>query len=215
MKQIIFTQTQSGDRTNIMSSFQLWSKDKFLEQAFSDKNYGRYRYGYVDDGWVSLLKDMSLEEFHSVFSSTEIQKFTPEMITDMFKKEISEVYGEHKLKAQIKTLTVKQLERGRIYEDLSGVQYLYLGKIRKITIKDTGAYNGKSEEILEGHGFKYLWRDKKEFKSEDIPNVEVLKGVKKLIESNRENLILESEYELVKQKTLYGSYNLKYKLELL
>jgi|SRR5690349_20135418 len=101
----IFTLTESGDRTNSIASFPLWNKQMFLDNIKQGKNYGRYRYGQIG-GSVSLLKDMHLEEFDSVFSPAD---FTTKEITQIFRKEISEKYGEHAEKAKIKPLSKKEL----------------------------------------------------------------------------------------------------------
>jgi hypothetical protein len=106
----IFTTTSSGDRTNIMASFPLWNKEMFLKSVKSGGNYGRYRYGKIG-GYISLVKDMLLEEFDQVFSPDE---FTTKEITEIFRKEISLKYGEHAEKAKIKPLTKKRF-RKRLY----------------------------------------------------------------------------------------------------
>jgi hypothetical protein len=206
MKQIIFTETSSGDRTNIMSSFQLWSKESFLKQilATEKKYHGRYRYGYVDGAWVSLLKDMSLSEFEEVFSTDEIEKFTPEQITEFFRKEISEKYGEHKIKAAIKLLSKKELVKGTVYEDLQGVQYLYLGK-GKLKIEQNPGY-GKNElkEEKQGEVFSYTYGEK-EFSNSDLTGINVIKGIKKLVKPIRQVALLD-EYTYTQNKG-WGRYN--------
>ena len=213
MTQIIFTETQTATKTNIAASFQFWSKETFLKEAYAVKKYhGRYRYGYVDDGWVKLVKDMSLEEFESVFSPAEIDNFTTEQITQIFRKEISEKYGEHKVKAEIKTLSKKELVKGTVYTDLNGYKYLYLGK-GKIRIERNPGY-GRNElkEEKEGEVFKSMSTDTP-FTDSHITTVDVLKGIKKLVKPIR-TVELKDSYSHTVPKTGYRYYNEFYTLEL-
>lgn len=174
-EQYIFTETASGDRTNIMSSFPLWDKEMFLERVKSQKSkyHGRYRYGKIG-GYVSLLKDMLLEEFEQVFSADD---FTIEQITEIFRKEISEKYGKHAEDKKIKPLSKKELERGCVYKDFSGSEWLYYGEVEQIT--DTtylkSQYNKKPVNIETGLGFAW-------YHSEYKPSagITVLKSPKKL-----------------------------------
>lgn len=193
IEQYIFTITASGDRTNIIASFPLWNKQMFLESVKQGKNYGRYRYGKIG-GYISLLKDMYLEEFDSIFSPAE---FTSKEITQIFRKEISEKYGEHAEKAKIKPLSKKELERGCVYEDFSGHKYIYFGEVEQ-TIDGTYLKHYQSEkkplEINKGYGFDRYWRA---IPSEHIldANIDILKSPKKLmkrVEGIKFNL--ESEY---------------------
>ena len=159
IEQYIFTETASGDRTNIMSSFPLWNKEMFLEQVKNQKSkyHGRYRYGKVG-GYVSLLKDMYLEEFESVFSADE---FTVEQITEIFRKEISEKYGKHAEDKKIKPLTKKELERGCVYEDFQGRKWLYYGEVEKIydaTYLRTYQSDKRPLETEIGLGFQSYYR---------------------------------------------------------
>jgi len=173
-KQYIFTSTTSGDRTNIMASFQLWDKEMFMEDMKKNSHYGRYRYGAIG-GWVNLLKDMPLEEFDTVFDAEE---FTKEQITSLFRKDISLKYGMHGEQAKIKPLGKKDLERGCVYETVSGRQYLYLGELEKIT-DSTYLKNYQSEkkpvEVERGFGFIWWYENRKI----DVCEAEVLKSIKK------------------------------------
>lgn len=178
-KQIVFTQTTSGDRTNIMSSFQLWSKETFLKKVKEDNSYGRYRYGYIDGGYVSLLKDMRLDEFETVFDPTF---FNPAEITEIFRKEISEKYGEHKAKKELKSLKKSEIERGYTYLDVNGNEWLYLGQVEQTTDKTylrTYQSEKKPVEVVTGNGFidsYYIDRP------QSYPiNVDVIKSMKKLV----------------------------------
>lgn len=175
-REYIFMETSSGGRTNIMSSFQLWDKEMFVKQVKKQKKYhGRYRYGKIGCS-VKLVKDMSLDEFHFLFKPEE---FTKEQITDIFKKEISLKYGLHEQQAKIKLLGKKQLEKGSVYEASTGQQYLYLGKVERITDK-TYLKLYKSEKkpftIETGLGFiRYR-------KGGISPNeVDIVKSIKKLV----------------------------------
>lgn len=185
----IFTVTASGDRTNIMASFPLWDKQMFLENVKQGKNYGRYRYGKIG-GYVSLLKDMYLEEFDSVFSPAE---FTAKEITQIFRKEVSEKYGEHAEKALIKPLSKKELERGCVYLDFNGREYIYFGEVEQ-TIDKTYLKSYQSEkkplEVLRGFGFEWYY-DGRTFDA----RIDVLKSPKKLMKKvEGVKIELESEY---------------------
>jgi len=214
MNQIIFTETHRATRTNIAASFEFWSKEKFLINVKEKKQYSSlYRYGYVDSGWVKLTKDMSLEEFETVFTPAEIESFSAKQITAFFRKEISEKYGEHKIKAAIKTLTKKELQRGIIYEDINGIKYLYLGKVRLLTEQNPGYGKNEVKEDKTGEGFKY-WYSEKEFEDKDCPNVDVLKGIKKLVKAVG-TIDLKENYSYMHPKNGYHYYNTTYTLTLI
>lgn len=177
-KEYIFMETASGDRTNIMASFQLWNKEMFMDQIKKQSKYhGRYRYGTIG-GYVSLVKDMSLEEFDSIFSPAE---FTKEQITDIFRKEISLKYGIHGEQAKIRPLGKKDLERGFTYETVTGDQYIYLGEVEQITDKTyLKSYQSekKSLEIEKGFGFASPWQYKN-YPDSLAGSVDVLKSIRK------------------------------------
>lgn len=215
--QIVFTETSSGDRTNIMSSFQLWSKETFLEKAQDSKRrHSRYRYGYIDKGYVSLLKDMMLDEFEQVFTQDEINQFSPEQVTEIFRKEISEKYGEHRLKAQLKSLKPSEIKRGCIYKDVNGKDWLYLGKVKQETDKtylQTYQSNKKPIEIKEGNGFiKWNIENTKQYPV----NVDIIKGMKKLTSlSDKPEIKLEDEYIYESGRMAYSFSEKRVKLTLL
>lgn len=185
----IFTVTSNGDRTNIMSSFPLWNKQMFLDNVKQGKNNGRYRYGMIG-GYISLLKEMYLEEFEQVFSPAE---FTSKEITEVFRKEISEKYGEHAEKAKIKPLSKKELERGCVYEDFSKGKWLYYGEVEQIIDKTylrTYQYDEKTLEINKGFGFHYYYNG-----INLTSNITVLKSPKKLMKKIENlNIHLEEQY---------------------
>ena len=209
MKDIyIFTETASGDRTNIMSSFPLWNKEMFLEKVRNQyKHIGRYRYGKIG-GYVSLLKDMSLEEFESVFSPND---FTINQITELFRKEISEKYGKHAEDKKIKPLSKKELERGCVYEDFQGNKWIYYGEVEQQldrTYLRTYQSGKKPVEIKTGLGFKLYYSGEK-----PSAVVDIIKSPKKLktkIENIKFELSSKYTYETGK---MYFQY-MEYKLEL-
>jgi hypothetical protein len=175
----IFTVTASGDRTNIMASFPLWDKEMFLENVKQGKNYGRYRYGKIG-GYVSLLKDMLLEEFDSVFVAED---FTVKEVTQIFRKEISEKYGEHAEKSKIKPISKKELERGCTYEDFSGGKWVYLGEVEQVTDRTyLKRYQSEKKPLEVVKGFGYMdnyYIDKYTYRTATY--VTVLKSPKKLM----------------------------------
>jgi hypothetical protein len=172
----VFTCTASGDRTNILASFPLWDKEMFLASIKEGMNGGRYRYGKIG-GYMHLLKEMSLEEFHQVFSP---ELFTTQEITRLFRVDISAVYGEHAIKAKIKALPKKELERGCVYKDVNGTEFLYFGEVEK-TIDKTYKKNYPSQkkpvEVEKGYGFEWYYKNRG-FNA----NITILKSIKKLVE---------------------------------
>ncbi len=186
----IFTQTTTGARTNITANFPIWDKKMFVEHVKSGKGYGRYRYSAIG-GYMDLLKGMSLEEFEQVFSSED---FTTEEITGLFRKEISEKYGEHVEKAKIKPLSKKVLERGCIYKDFSGSTWLYLGEVEQtVDITYTKKYQSDKRPniVTKGYGFQHWWRS-------DNPvscDPHIIQSPKRLAEKvDGEKIELEAEY---------------------
>lgn len=202
---LIFIPTFSGDRTNIMAGFQLLSKEQFLKGIKDSKLSGRIRYGKVG-GWVSLLKEMHLDEFEENFSPEE---FTKEEITELFRKDISMKYGIHGEKAKIKPLTKKELEPGFIYTDFTGNDYLYLGEVERVvdaTYLKTYQSGKKPITIEKGLGFIW-WYNNKEVKAN---NVYVLKGIKKFIKrADFPQIKLEQEYAYESGKMTYSSNECK------
>ncbi len=194
----IFTVTASGDRTNIMADFPLWNKEMFLENVKKGKNYGRYRYGKIG-GYMSLLKNMLLEEFDQVFSPEE---FTAKKITELFRKEISLKYGEHAEKAKIKPISKKDLERGCVYKDFSGTSWLYFGEVEKTldkTYKKRYQSEKKPIEVEKGYGFDWYYENR----AIDA-NIYVLKNPKKLMEKvEGVKIELKPEYVLESSRGYY------------
>ena len=163
MEKYIFTKTSSGDRTNIMATFPLWTKNMFLKDVKNSQDRGRYRYGKLGE-YISLLKDMRLEEFNEVFSKED---FTDSELKLLFRKEISENFLE---KVTIKALPKKDIVRGYVYEDLSGYKWLHYGKVRR-----TVTVSGKEKFVEEGFGFTQVYQEPVEPKH----YATILKTVKK------------------------------------
>lgn len=206
----VFTNTTSGDRTNIMSSFPLWNKEMFIADIKKGDHSGRYRYGKIG-GYMNLLKEMSLQEFNEVFS---LNTFTTEEITSLFRKEISLVYGEHAEKAKIKPLSKKDLERGCVYRDFSGVEFLYLGEVEETTdktYKKLYSSEKKPLEVEKGYGFSWYYQGMKIGN-----NINILKSPKRLMEKVADiKLNLEPEYNLEITKSFYVKEYWKITLRLL
>lgn len=208
----IFTETASGDRTNIMSSFPLWNKEMFLERVRNQqsKYHGRYRYGKIG-GYVSLLKDMNLEEFESVFSADD---FTTEQISKIFRKEISEKYGKHAEDKKVKPLSKKELERGCVYEDFQGKKWLYYGEVEQVTdhtYLKTYQSEKKTVEVKTGLGFQSYYRA--DHKPSAI--LDVIKSPKKLktkVENIKFDLNNKYTYETGKRNYSWNEYKIELNL---
>lgn len=202
---LIFIPTFSGDRTNIMAGFQLLSKGQFLQGVKDSKLSGRIRYGKVG-GWVSLLKEMHLDEFEENFSADEFSKGE---ITELFRKDISMKYGIHGEKAEIKPLTKKELKPGFIYTDFTGNDYLYLGEVEMetdSTYLKTYQSDRKPIEVQRGLGF-IRWYNNQEVKAGSI---QVLKGIKKFIKkADFPQIKLEKEYVYESGKMAYHYHERK------
>lgn len=211
-EQHIFIETASGDRTNIMSSFPLWNKEMFLDIVKNQKSkyHGRYRYGKIG-GYVSLLKDMYLEEFELIFSAEE---FTTEQVTEIFRKEISEKYGTHAEDKKIKPLSKKELERGCVYEDFQGLKWLYYGEVEQITdttYLKTYQSDKKPLKVKIGLGFQHYWRE--EYKPSVI--LDIIKSPKKLkkkVENIKIELDSKSVYETGKRSHIRSEYKIELNL---
>lgn len=202
-KQYIFTKTHSGDKTNIMSSFPLWDINMFLKEVSDKKGWReRFRYGYIG-GTMELLKDMRLEEFEQVFSG---HNFTPEQITELFRKEISEKYGKHKELKEIVPLKKKDLVRGGVYLDLNNNRVLYLGNIEREEFNT----KNNTKNIKIGNGFSYLY-DTLPF---DIirNSIDIVSGIRKLKEYTGEVMELEKEYNFQSNSWYYGIIKTKFTL---
>lgn len=184
MKQYIFTKTSSGDRTNILTSFPLWSISMFIEDVKKGPNRDRYRYGPIG-GNMNLVKDMMLVEFELLFDPST---FTSEEITRVFRKEVSLKYGEHRIKKTLKHMPPKEVIRGNSYKDHNGGVWFFLGSVKRVEKEDTY----RNPRIKEEEGFGYI----RSVKYEDriSRNVEILKSKKKFISKCEEQFNFESVY---------------------
>jgi hypothetical protein len=206
----VFTCTESGDKTNIIASFPLWDKGMFLASVKESIKKGRYRYGKIG-GYMHLLKDMKLEEFNELFPAGT---FTEKEVTSLFRKEISLVYGEHAVKAKIKAIPKRELERGCVYKDVNGAEYLYFGEVEKTidkTYQERYASDKKPIEVEKGYGFEWYYNSKK-----IDANITVLKSPKKLVEKVEGIKIdLKEEYVLENSRDYYTREHWKTTLRLL
>ena len=194
MKQYIFTKTSSGDRTNILTSFPLWSVEMFIEDVKKGPNRDRYRYGPIG-GNMNLVKDMLLVEFELLF---DLRSFTSEEITRVFRKEISLKYGEHRIKETLKYISSKEVVKGNSYIDHNGEIWFFLGSVKRVKKEN----NFRDPFIKEEEGFGYIYRsvDTNKIASE----VEVFKTKKRFISKCEEQFKFESEYT---HTTTPGYYN--------
>lgn len=209
--EIIFIKTHSGARTNIMANFSLMNKEMFLEDVRDTKKgcWDSYRFGKIG-GTVDNLKFMSLEDFEATF---EPNTFTPEQVTNLFRKEISVKYGEHKDLLDIKPLKKSELVVGMTYKDFSGVNYLYLGKVVK-SIKHLESWRNGSDKVEEGHGF--LWTSgsgSRTIDNQTVVGCDVLKSIKRLKESaNLPKIELKGEYEHTRHEYIRGQVKINVKI---
>lgn len=181
MKQYIFTKTYNSGR-GMHTGFPIWDIEMFLKDVSENgkESLNMYRYGCIG-GYMHNLKDMSLEEFEKIFPE---HPFTEDQITELFRKEVSLKYGEHKQKALLKAIPKKDLIKGRQYNDLSGSAWVYLGEVEKTVNKM--AYKSEWEikrrnyvpEVTIGYGFIPAWRLRY---NEHADNTQVLKTIKKLV----------------------------------
>jgi hypothetical protein len=154
---------------------QVYDLDKMIELIKSenkDRYYlGTFRYAKVNEGSTNLLKHMTLDEFEELFGA---DLFTSEEITQYFKKEISDKYGEHARIKKLDRIPKKDLEIGCVYIENSSGYFLYLGKIKGYlytTSKKGNWYIGDKpakKEEFEGYCYKSLWRLNQNLNLEEI-----------------------------------------------
>lgn len=197
--------THRGDRTNIMANFKVVTKEDFIAYINEGKAkpyWGeQYRYARIG-GLAKNLKDMLLKEYNEVFKP---DTFTPNQVTGLFRKEISEAYGEHKEWNKAKPLSSKELVVGGVYKDVKGNIEVYLGKVlfTQVPIKDS--YNDSREtSIREGYGWYSFWakdvNNLNEYLAEyglgyPLKNGSVLKSNRKVYEYTGVTLDLPKVYE--------------------
>jgi len=185
MENYVFMVTHRGDRTNIMANFKVLYKEEFLKYISSLKksSYGeQYRYAKVG-GFAYNLKEMQLVEFDTVFGKDD---FTTEQITAMFRKDISEVYGLHKQRKELKNISSKDLVRGGIYKKADGKFELYLGDVERTTTISPDTWGRKQEPTTQmGKGWRYIW-DREEHTEKQlkdyVSNCDILKTNRKVVE---------------------------------
>lgn len=188
MKDYIFIKSQSGDRTNILSNFEVMDREKFIETITKeDKRSWRedYRYSRIN-GRADNIKGMSLQEFEEVFHDC-LNLFSPELVTRVFRKEISEVYGEHKLRKEKKNISQKDLVKGGLYLDAKGDMHLYLGDVTHTTKQVVFRYRRRDDSELSGKGWLCISEydlkrigDGKVLEEEDYEYLSVLKTNRKV-----------------------------------
>jgi len=210
MENYIFMVTHRGDRTNIMAGFQVLDKQGFIKYLKSIDKKGwreQYRYSKIG-GYAGNLKEMQLSEFNNVFLSDD---FTPEQVTELFRKNISEVYGLHKQRNELKNLSSKDLIRGGIYKKSDGDLELYLGDVKRQTIKQPYSRFDREEKLPEecGKGWKSLRYENIDFEKGGIlenmlKTCDVLKTNRKVVEFTGKIIELPNT---ATHKWSYGYYN--------
>lgn len=159
-----------------MAYFQLLDKQAIITEIKKGTN-GNIRYGKLG-GYVHLLKDMDLEEYETEFADAG---FTEKEVSRYFRKEISEKYGEHKTRNEMKILGIKHLKPMYVYKDIYGYEWLFLGKVHRIT---TSEWKSKNEDIT-GNGFIRLYNSDKPLEDYRFYGCDILKTSKKLVEELR------------------------------
>jgi hypothetical protein len=131
------------------------------------------RYAQIGKGPAEKLKSMSLELFNKLFDAS---MFTPKEITEYFRKEISEKYGEHKTRENPKGIKKSQLEIGRVYETEGEDKYIYFGKVNYTKSYPSKKYsNGNWEDVINsvtdiGYLHVYVRNNKIKFEEYIYPN---------------------------------------------
>jgi hypothetical protein len=117
-------------------------------------------------------------------------------------------------KLKLNHLQKKDLERGCIYKDFNGAQYLYFGEVEKTTdttYKEIYQSKKKPIEIKKGYGFEWYYENRG-FNAD----IDVLKSPKKLMEKvEGVKIDLKSEYVLETSKGYYRKEEWKITLKLL
>ncbi len=165
----VFMITQRGDRTNIMANFQLLSTEGIIEEIKNSKKRwgGSIRYGQLG-GTVSNLKDMLLTEYEPLFKDAD---FTPEQVSQFFRKEISEIYGKHKIMNESVRIPKKDLEIGRLYELVNGDKVFYFGKISGTLYTPARKYSSYRNDDEPSTRELYGYLDMNGYKVEEKTNI--------------------------------------------
>lgn len=203
--QPIFLSTSGTSRGGIASYMNMFTKEQFINEVLkrTTKSWGTWRYG-MPGSYVCLLKDMDLKEFEQYFdvcAEPRICPFSEKLVTQLFRKEISLIYGEHKRISKIPLLKKSQLKIGGIYKQNSDDSwgYLYLGKVEKCKTQYNNRTYKNESQYVRGIGFTSVnLREGKIQESgldENIACTYILAGMKKLVEdTGLTYLPLKSEY---------------------
>ncbi|WNN12418.1 hypothetical protein MA9V2_169 [Chryseobacterium phage MA9V-2] len=152
--QVVYFKTTTG-RYGIHAGFLVFNKEQIIKTIKDDSYSGSIRYGIADGKTQSgLLSQMPIELFESEFPD-HLKLFTAKQITAKFSKAISEKYGEHKIKAAIKTLKPSELKPGFIYQDKDGHNEVFLGKA---TWTESHTKANKANVEKEGYAFMRMWQ---------------------------------------------------------
>lgn len=211
-KQIIFFETQSGARTNIMANFQILDKAAFIHKVYhsgvKSSYWSMFRYGYVG-GFADNLKGMTLEEFESEFTSADSCEFSKEQVDRLFRKEICMKWGTAGERAAIKPLKKSELKIGHTYIDFSGVSYLFMGRAKRVIVRP-------GRDIITEEGFGFLHNTSWNIESLDSTacGLDIIKSIKRLEKaSDQPFVVLKPIYSGIVQG--YFSSVGKYTIELL
>lgn len=138
----IFILSHRGDRTNIMADFKVLSLPMVVKSIKADK-YGQYRYAKIG-GTSSIMSGMSLKEYNTLFKDVG---FTPKQVSKHFSSEISKIYGVKAIQNSKRKLKRKELEVGRVYEELNGSKSIYFGKCKVTGCHKRTSHWQESESI--------------------------------------------------------------------
>jgi len=101
------------------------------------------------------LKCMSLKQYGELFLDAG---FSKKQITSNFRKEISEKYGEHADRKEMKRIPKKQLVPGQSYKVDSGDEFLFLGKCHvKIHRPENSSYLRRRIEAVDLEYTEYIY----------------------------------------------------------
>jgi len=140
--QYIFIITRSGDRSNILSYFQVITKEDFISviKTLEKKDWCTvYRFAKIG-GYAENVKFMSLVDFENAFTIEEIGSLPKEIITALFRKEVSEMYGTHSETKLMKVIPKKDLVPGQSYFTETGKEYFYFGRVKGVYKASRGYY---------------------------------------------------------------------------
>ena len=151
----VFMLTHRGDRTNIMANFMVVDTKAVIDHIKGDgKTYdSAIRFAKIGSH-ADNLKCMSLKQYEELFLDAG---FSKKQITSNFRKEISEKYGEHADRKEMKRIPKKQLVPGQSYKVDSGDEFLFLGKCHvKIHRPENSSYLRRGTVNLEYAEYVYV-----------------------------------------------------------